>query len=85
MKIVPVHNCDECKYFSSVDKNYSVYCDLQEDSVRYKDYGTQNYHWEESVAELYKTCPLVDIDELLNTPAKVIYEKLYNDDLEAQK
>ena len=76
MKIVPVHNCDECKYFSSVDKNYSV---------RYKDYGTQNYHWEESVAELYQTCPLIDIDELLNTPAKVIYEKLYNSDLEAQK
>ena len=62
MKMMTICDCDECKYFRSVDK----------------DYGTRDFHWDESVAELYRMCPLIDIDELLSTPAKVIWERLHN-------
>ena len=81
MKIITIHNCEDRKYFSTTDVNYSVSCDLQEDWIRYKDYGTQNYHYDESVAELYKMCPLIDVDDLLNTPAKVIWKELYNQEV----
>jgi hypothetical protein len=40
MKIITIHNCEDRKYFSTTDVNYSVSCDLQEDWIRYKDYGT---------------------------------------------
>lgn len=26
-------------------------------------------------------CPLIDVDDLLNTPAKVIWEELYNQEV----
>ncbi len=78
MKMMTICNCDECKYFRSVDTEYRVYCDLQEESIRYKDYGTRNFHWNESVAKLYQMCPLIDVDELLRTPAEVVWERLYN-------
>lgn len=75
-----IHNCRECRYLHSDESRYSFYCDLQENGVRYKEYGTQNYCYDEAMAELYQMCPLIDIDEILHTPPKVLWEKIYNGD-----
>ena len=59
-----------CSYFKIpwYEDSQWFFCDLQDDG----------YH---TLEELYKMCPLINIDDLLNTPAQVIYEKLYNENL----
>ena len=58
MKILPINNCGDCPNMTWMDLNYSVNCDLSGGSVRFKEIGS-----EEALSELFKDCPLDDLDD----------------------